>query len=107
MNCPECGETIFAGSYKCGCGWKQVVSLTARRYEGPINPIQTTEWKDAKDRCLANMRKMNFNKPGNRDWAYKLMERHNAGEVLTPAQYELAYNAVRTDPNRRERMAAE
>lgn len=106
MNCPECSETIFAGSYKCACGWKQVSSLVARRYDAPINPIQTTEWKDAKERCMANMRKMNFSKPGTREWAYRLMARHEAGEVLLPVQYELASEAIRTDPNRRNRVSA-
>ena len=106
MNCPECGETIFAGNYKCGCGWKVAVSYEPKRYHGPPAPLQTPEWVAAKERCMANMRKLSFSGPGNRDWAYKLMERAEAGEVLAPQQFNLANEAIRTDPNRRERMAA-
>lgn len=106
MNCPECSETIFAGSYKCACGWKVQVSTEQSRYKGPPVPVQTPEWHAAKDRCMANMRKMNFSKPGTREWAYRLMARHEAGEVLLPVQYELASEAIRTDPNRPYRVPA-
>lgn len=106
MNCPECSEPLYPNSVRCACGWKAPQHTEVKRYEGPRRPLETPELIAARARAMASMRKLSFNKPGNRDWAYKLMDRHEAGEVLEPHQFRLAQEAIRTDPDRAERRKA-
>jgi len=106
MQCPSCDKTLVAGATMCSCGWRSPVYTEVKRYQGPRRPNETAELIAARDRCMASIRKLSFNKPGNRDWAYKLMARHEAGEILEPNQLQLASEAVRTDPNRNEKRKA-
>lgn len=60
----------------------------------------------ARDRCMANMRKMNFQKQGNRDWAYRVIAKHDITHDVEPEALRLALEAIRTDPNRVEKRKA-
>lgn len=101
MNCPDCSEPLAVGVYRCACGWQGIEPV--KRYHGPPVPEETPELLAAKARAMESARKLSFNKPGNRDWAYRLMAKLEAGEKLTPIQYNLASEAIRTDPDRRYR----
>lgn len=101
MNCPDCSEPLAAGVFRCACGWSANVAPQPKIYRGPPVPIETPELISARSRAVAMAKKLSFSKQGTRDWAYRLMARHDAGEVLTPNQYQLASEAIRTDPARR------
>lgn len=94
MNCPECTSELMTGSYACKCGWKGIPPriLPPREAWKPYN-AQDPEIVAARERCMASMKQF-MNKSPSRDWAYRIIERHKAGEILSTIQIEKAYKAV-------------
>lgn len=70
-------------------GVTEFARLPARLAEGK----QTPEWQEAKARCMAEVAK--FGKtPPSRDWAHKIIQRRDAGEIIPPAVLAKALAAV-------------
>jgi len=84
MNCPKCGDDLMANAYACRCGWKgQAPRVFTRTEHRPYNPDDPAILA-AKARCMAEMAR--FGKtPPSRDWAHKIIQRRDDGEVIPPA----------------------
>jgi len=93
MNCPACGDDLMANAYSCRCGWKgQAPRVFTRDERKPYNPNDPAILA-AKARCMAEMAK--FGKtPPSRDWAYRIIDRAQAGDRVSPAVLAKAHAAV-------------
>lgn len=63
---------------------------------------QSQEWHDAKARCMETVRRLTgdinnpFGKPSNA-WAYKILARRDAGEIMPIDSLRMANNAIRME----------
>ena len=72
----------------------------------PSEFVPSATVEEARERCMATMRKLSFSRPGNRDWAYAILAKHKGGEKVSMQALSNAMNAIRTDPNRSQPIEA-
>lgn len=89
----------------CNIG-KQIIPFPVKKLELKLYDHKHPDVVEARERCMANMAKMNFSKPGNREWAYRIQARKDMGEAVEPAALKLAQDAISTDPERYNRRDA-